>query len=493
MKKVWSVLLAALCLLTALSLPAFAKENYCETFRRMVNGIRFFNSTPSGQGMNAETVYDYTTYLIFAAPQEDDPTLEPDESGSAYTIPAAMFEERLFATFAVEESILAQVQALTYTVYDQETDQEVQLSVYDSATDTYKGSTRGGMGSSASYVIVGYRPAVNNRYEAFLSLVEYGEEYIPADTDVNGKDYYVAEDGAAYRIVQNVKWLLEQKDDTFRYVSWEKVAEIPTGGLTLPLPQATDMEMDKLDAQNGTTTKKPTTTTTQKVTTTTRADVKVDKELKVLAESDNVVLRAASGTFAKGTKLTIDPVVKGEAFDKLEEALADHAAKFVAYDITATLKGATVQPDGTVEATFAIPEDYKKNKVKVVYIDEDGQVEDVECTMDSMTGTVLAKLTHFSLYAVIEAGKAPVTTGVAPRSVSPWAVIGLVAGALLFVAAVTCGVLLFLYQRAAKKQAAEETPAQEEAPAEEAPAQEAPVTLEEPEEEFFPILPPIEE
>ncbi|MBO5305676.1 MAG: hypothetical protein J6B12_02825 [Clostridia bacterium] len=77
------------------------------------------------------------------------------------------------------------------------------------------------------------------------------------------------------------------------------------------------------------------------------------------------------------------------------------AIKMDAYEITAQSEGVSVQPDGTVEVTFPIPESYDsaKHDVEVYFVADDGSVEKITATATAQG--VVAKLQHFSTYVVI--------------------------------------------------------------------------------------------
>ena len=74
----------------------------------------------------------------------------------------------------------------------------------------------------------------------------------------------------------------------------------------------------------------------------------------------------------------------------------------MAYDITAMCHSSAVQPNGKVKVTFNIPENFDMSRVALVYIDDNGGLEEIASKIDSAAKTITAELEHFSTYAVIE-------------------------------------------------------------------------------------------
>ena len=127
-----------------------------------------------------------------------------------------------------------------------------------------------------------------------------------------------------------------------------------------------------------------------------------DETLVSLVDSENVSVKSEKDVFPKDTVVTVKEINSGKSFDTVNTALKTTAKKFTVYDITATNENVSVQPNGTVKATFNIPENYDIDSVAVVYISDDGKVETLSSVVDKESKTVTAELLHFSFYAVIE-------------------------------------------------------------------------------------------
>ena len=135
--------------------------------------------------------------------------------------------------------------------------------------------------------------------------------------------------------------------------------------------------------------------------------------------TDNqITVGNADKVFEQGTVITVESVTQGEIYNTVKEALKDVVADMkntAILDITATLNGKPVQPNGKVQMTFAIPENLSVDNLKLFYVSDDGRTtEEIAITVDKDARTVTANLEHFSTYvlanvAVDEDGKVPPT------------------------------------------------------------------------------------
>lgn len=126
------------------------------------------------------------------------------------------------------------------------------------------------------------------------------------------------------------------------------------------------------------------------------------------AENNASVSTPTAGTVKKEVVVSTDSfpentviqVEKVKDVAKVENIIT--TAKIVeVYDINATLNSEKIQPDGKVEVSFPIPAGYNSNKhiIEVYYISDDGKSEKIDATVAQEA--VVAKLEHFSVYAVV--------------------------------------------------------------------------------------------
>ena len=131
-----------------------------------------------------------------------------------------------------------------------------------------------------------------------------------------------------------------------------------------------------------------------------------------------IVVGNADQVFAANTVITVESVTEGKIFDIVKQALKDLVSDMkntAILEITATLNGKPVQPNGTVQVTFQIPDHLSVDHLKLFYVAEDGTREEIPITVHKEGRTVTANLKHFSTYVLAnvvvdaEDGKVPPT------------------------------------------------------------------------------------
>ncbi len=70
------------------------------------------------------------------------------------------------------------------------------------------------------------------------------------------------------------------------------------------------------------------------------------------------------------------------------------------FDITTTIDGEKVQPNGTVFVKIPLPDGYNAEKTVVYYVTNDGKLEKIESEVKD--GYIIFETTHFSFYAVVD-------------------------------------------------------------------------------------------
>ncbi len=116
-----------------------------------------------------------------------------------------------------------------------------------------------------------------------------------------------------------------------------------------------------------------------------------------------ITMGNADQVFDPNTVITVDNVKNGDIYTRVEKALSgvvsDMSHAYV-MEITALLDGKPVQPDGAVQVTFAIPDGLSADHLKLFYVAENGEKEEVSITVNKTANTVTANLTHFSTYVL---------------------------------------------------------------------------------------------
>ena len=120
-------------------------------------------------------------------------------------------------------------------------------------------------------------------------------------------------------------------------------------------------------------------------------------------EAGDVSITATETVFEEGTKVTAETVTAGAVYERAKTAVAPVAEKFTVFEFNAVKDEAKVQPNGKLAVTFRIPEDYSNN-VKILYVADDGTTEEITATVNAEARTIVAQLTHFSTYVLVDLG-----------------------------------------------------------------------------------------
>ena len=119
--------------------------------------------------------------------------------------------------------------------------------------------------------------------------------------------------------------------------------------------------------------------------------------LSIPAGSNAVIPAGTTFDVVKAPTTEVPEAVLGS----VEVTLNGAVKPLACYDITLSIEGVAIQPDGTVLVTLpALQQEFDKDKVVVVYIAPDGSYEECETTVNE-DGTISFKTDHFSRYAVI--------------------------------------------------------------------------------------------
>ena len=111
----------------------------------------------------------------------------------------------------------------------------------------------------------------------------------------------------------------------------------------------------------------------------------------------------ADKVFDKNTVITVESVTGGNIYTTVEKALKGVVADMkdtAILEITATLDGKSVQPDGNVTITFQIPQHLSVDHLKLYYVAENGEKEEIAITVNKDARTATASLEHFSTYVL---------------------------------------------------------------------------------------------
>lgn len=298
---------------------------------------------------------------------------------------------------------------------------------YDATTNIYHLPFIGGFGGmNKPREYVSYVKNKDNTYSLYYQTIDWLElpdsEYKkieeadewPSSVKYNGKTYESTADGYVCKNGYKDGGLVHTfdiKNGNARFISTKEYAgnKVPAG------PKPNDKEENKVPEKD------------------TTSNTETQKPAQTVTQTDGLVIEAVENTFDKETVVKAEIIEKtAETYGKVTTALKEVANKFVAYEITATKNNVTVQPNGTVTATFDIPADFDATKVTVYYVSNDGKYEELNATVDASAQKVTATLTHFSTYVVAEktvAESNDITTDdgdIEKQPISPWLIVAIV-------------------------------------------------------------------
>ena len=152
----------------------------------------------------------------------------------------------------------------------------------------------------------------------------------------------------------------------------------------------------------------------------------------------------ADKVFDKNTVIAVESVTAGNIYTTVEKALKGVVADMkdtAILEITATLDGKSVQPDGNVTITFQIPQHLSVDHLKLYYVAENGEKEEIAITVNKDARTATASLEHFSTYVlanvvVDEDGSKVPPTGDNSQVMVYASVLALAAAAFIIISAV---------------------------------------------------------
>ena len=128
----------------------------------------------------------------------------------------------------------------------------------------------------------------------------------------------------------------------------------------------------------------------------------IGRDSSVWVEEEDVTVDADDGVFPIGTQIIIDKLTEGVEFIVAQKAMLDVSNKYTVYEITATKDKVEIQPDGTVNVTFKVPNGYNVSKLSVYYVSDSGETEKLSISVNKEEKTVTVHLTHLSTYVLAE-------------------------------------------------------------------------------------------
>ncbi len=351
MKKLLCITLLLLLLFGMAWMPcAQAQENHCALFDDAINQLRWnspFWDVAPGDPFPVASIMGYTRHYLCIDEYGEGLIEENGYSYYAtYAIPAEVFEAAAMDFFAVVD--IAALRSYTSFFWDYTNFTGIDdFQNYQPDRHVYLFSNNGGMGDPSWYEVLGYtqEDGLYTVYSRFISLLweeptgEEGVDYIRI-----GEEYFAIE--------HYLRTVMAISNDRAQFHSWEEIDAVP--------------------------------------------DIEMVTPPNFVLQGEDVTIEADGRVFPEDVVIEIAEPDR-EKQQLVEDALSGLASDFVAYDITAS-----VQPNGVVLVTFAIPQGFDPSNLALFYISEDGTAQQLDAVVDAEAGTIAVEVTHFSIYAVVQ-------------------------------------------------------------------------------------------
>lgn len=131
------------------------------------------------------------------------------------------------------------------------------------------------------------------------------------------------------------------------------------------------------------------------------------KEIIPCTAIDNITgirFETKEGVFSEGTVIKTEEIKSDNAnYSSVKNLLSEITKEFYVYDISASLNGTEIQPNGEVKVTFNVPDGFG-NDVALYAISDNGTSKKIEATVSEDGKTISATVTAFETYAVCNLG-----------------------------------------------------------------------------------------
>ncbi len=120
-------------------------------------------------------------------------------------------------------------------------------------------------------------------------------------------------------------------------------------------------------------------------------------------------------TLEKGAVITTEKVTHGASYENAAAALEGVSENYVVYEINGTYNGESVQPDGAIKTTFAIPVEFSGD-FAVYCVAADGALEEIEYEINAALGVIVTQLTQLGTVAFADAPARDVPETTSPET-----------------------------------------------------------------------------
>lgn len=373
MKKIISVLLVLVCICAMLPAAVNAATDPM--------AVKFENAL----GL-LDHFYDFDYhYMIRIA---TDPFVSWDEEGP-FTATAAEFEGELRKHFSITDKQIQELRELgnrdyNTEIFNEETWEVIEvIPFYNEETKIYTFQFYGGFGGNlAPRQYLGY---VKNgtTYDVYYQNITYAylENYLPDGVDEweyaesLGYPEFIELEGLRFQDGPNGFYCVLSYDDFGRKYTVE------LNGDTIRILSCTEYNKSQLPGAFD--------------------DKEVEEEVIYDIPAGGSVTIPENDCFDGNTVVKVEEIQSGNVKQTIDKAMKEIAANYVAFDFTATKNNVSVQPNGKLTVTFAIPNGFSNN-VAVFYMAASGTLEELNATVSTADKTVTVRLEHFSVYILAD-------------------------------------------------------------------------------------------
>ena len=420
MKKFTALLICALILCSFMVFSANAEtKNLCQTFENEINTLHLCINNQldvnTSQSFETDSIMTYLDVKIGS-----DKYNEMGDNGFC------LVDADLVESKAKEYFLNVDINALRKTVNPFEdllADEGFGAYRYSKTAKKYVIQYIG-FGAPSRYVVIGYKQKgdVYDVYSAYIN--PEGDNTIPEGAKLN-KDY-VEYLGKGYLVNYIVKTTVAYKNNVVKFCAWDYDASLPD--MATYITPKTDLSATSSatsskvsSATSSATSSKTSSTSSEKVNDTT-----------IYAKAEDLSVTGKANLFPRNTVFKAEKITEGEIFTRVKNVLPDDTGRYSVYEITAKIGDETIQPKGKINATFTVPKSFDLDRIVVLYVSPEGNIETVTSKTDYVNGMVTAELKHFSTYVLAEGAPKVQTDGEkgGGAAVIIWIIIGAVTLAL---------------------------------------------------------------
>lgn len=126
----------------------------------------------------------------------------------------------------------------------------------------------------------------------------------------------------------------------------------------------------------------------------------VKEEITIDDQPFHISLEASANVVDPLVELIVELVEDAKAKETFAQAFNKDTSAYIVFDISLLLNGQKIQPNGMVTIRMDIPKGYAKDLIRLFYIDDQGQRQEIHFTIEN--NQIVFETNHFSYYAIAQ-------------------------------------------------------------------------------------------